>query len=318
MTFQEITRRIGKNLKYYDDTDGWLTTRDVTQTDIEDFANEVYTEEMFPLFASRWPHLFRTTATIDSWLISATVNSSSTGSTLVIDTDDNTEFANSMIGLTVYNETDDETRVIEDWTSTSTVTVDEAIDDDWDGDTIYVLGQEFAYGGDASDFHTLEQVSVKQESDWDYYRRCEVISKEEATKIGTDIYVDRTEIGSKAAPWAYPTTILDSSNMYVAIGIYPGFDEKVEEAIMIDYIAKPAAITGAGTTPIIPVQASMIAGGTMKAFQKMKDWEAAKHWEGKYLIAEKKDISRFRPTTTSDPRRIKVHRNAFYQHKRLI
>ena len=97
MQFDAIKKRVGKNIKYYSDDGGWLTSRDVTETDVGDYVNEVYTEELFPLFASRWPHLFRQSGYLNSWIMTATVNASSTASTLVIDTDSNTEFANGFL-----------------------------------------------------------------------------------------------------------------------------------------------------------------------------------------------------------------------------
>lgn len=79
-------------------------------------------------------------------IFSTTVSASSTGSTLVADTE---IFNSGMVGLTVSNTTDGTTRVITAYTNATTVTVDSAINDTWDTDTIkmYVEGKYLASNG---------------------------------------------------------------------------------------------------------------------------------------------------------------------------
>lgn len=311
MTYDQIKKRVGKNIKYYDDTNGWLTDRDVTETDIADFVNEIYTEEMFPLFASRWPHMFRQIGLLDNWVMSCTVNSSSTGTTLVIDNDTVSEFANSMEGLYVYNATDDETTKIVTFTSVSTVTVEDTIGDTWDGDTIYVLGEEFAFGSDASDIYTIESVGIKYSSDDTYFTKAQFRDK-------TDLFSVGNETGSKLTPFVYLTTVTESNLLYDAIGVFPKFDEKVSHAIEVNYVAKPQALSTATAVPAIPIQESLVAGATMRAYEKMQDFQSASYWQAKYERASKKEISRFRPNTTNIPINIRLNKNVYNIHKRLI
>lgn len=314
MTFTQITQRVGKNIKYYDDTNGWVTGRDVTETDIGEFVNEIYQEELFPLFSSRYPHLFRQTGLLDSHLFSTTVLASSTSTTLNITASASASFSNQMVGLTIYNSTDAETRTIDSYTSTSSVEVDTAIDDDWDGDTIYVCGAQFALGGDATDFVELERVRVKYDDDDDYIvaeiRDYQDIQIENQT-------IDLVSGGSQAYPEAYMTSVLDSSILYPAIGIRPAFDDYVTNAIEFDYIAKPATLSGS-QTPIIPISSSLIAGATMRAYDKKQDMPMSRYWAERYLIAQKKDISRYRPQTSNVPTKIRISRNAYYQQRRII
>jgi hypothetical protein len=314
MTFEEIVKRIGKNIKYYDDTNGWVTGRDVTETDIGDFVNEIYKEELFPLFSSRYPHLFRHTGLLPSHLFTTTALATSTGSTLEITASDSASFSNQMVGLTVYNSTDGDTRVIDSYTDTSTVVLTTAIDDDWDGDTIYVCGAVFALGGDATDFVELERVRVRYDTDDEYIvaeiRDLQDIMVENQT---TDILSG----GSQAYPEVYLTSVLDSAILYPAIGVRPGFDDYVLNALEFDYIAKPATLAGS-QTPIIPIHASLIAGGTMRAYDKKQDVPTSKYWAERYYVSQKRDISRYRPQTSNVPTKIRVSRNAYYQQRRVI
>lgn len=316
MTFDELKKRVGKNIKYYDETDGWVTSRDVTENDIGDYINEVYREDLFPLYASRWPHVFRHTGYLNSWLMSATVNAASTGTTLIIDSDDDTAFANIMEGLRVYNETDDEYAYIETYTDTDEVTLDTTIGDTWDGDTIYILGQEFAFGGDATDYISIERIKVKYDSDDDYVF-AELRDKQDLFQRFEE-QADPGDEGSELTPYVYLTGIQDSGNMYQGIGVFPRFTEKVSKAIEMDYIAKPGEMTGSADTPVIPFSQSLICGATMKAYEKKQDMERARYWQGKYELAMKKDISRYRPLTTNVPVDMKITRSAYHIHRRNI
>jgi hypothetical protein len=74
-------------------------------------------------------------------IASGTAASSSTGSTLVATTE---IFTPGVVGLTIHNTTEGTTRVITGYTASSsgtTVTVDSAINDTWDGDTIKIYGE---------------------------------------------------------------------------------------------------------------------------------------------------------------------------------
>lgn len=110
MTFDNLKKQVGKNIKYYNDTDGWLTGRDVTEADIGQMLNQLYRDDLFAMFATQYPHLFRQVATADSWIATGTVDAASTGTTLVTTA---SIFNNSMEGLYVYNADLDTTTQIE-------------------------------------------------------------------------------------------------------------------------------------------------------------------------------------------------------------
>lgn len=63
---------------------------------------------------------------------------SSTGSTLVAATE---IFTPGVVGLTIHNINDTATRIITGYTNATTVTVNSAINDTWDGDTIVIYGE---------------------------------------------------------------------------------------------------------------------------------------------------------------------------------
>lgn len=306
-TFDQLKKKVGKKIKYYDDTNGWKTGRDVTEDDIGEFINEVYIEELFPAFAARYPHMFRQTGYLDSWIVSGTVHSSSTGSTLIATS---SIFTNGMVGLKVYNETDEETVEITGYTSGTTVTIDTTIDDTWDGDTIYIIGKEFSFGGDATDLFSVESISVKYDSADTTYNKAELRELE-------DLYPVGDEIGTQSNPFSYLTVIKTSSGLKQGFGVFPQLDEKVSKAIFINYIAKPVALSADGDIPIIPTQSSLICGATVKCFENMQNFSKANYWLGKYELAQKRDLSRYRPKTSSRLRKIRISGNAYLLHSRI-
>lgn len=312
LTYDDLKKRIGKNIKYYNDVDGWRTNRDITEEDIAEYVNEIYLEELFPLYVTRYPHLFRHTGLLNSWIITATVDASSTGSTLIIDTS-SAEFSNSMVGLKVFNETDGETAEITAFTNNSTVTLDTTIGDTWDGDTIFVLGQEFALGGDAVDLRSIERVKVQYD---DAANARPVVgtvrNKQDFIDTGLEIF-DRTY------PFVYLTSIQDATaGMTQAIGILPKFDKKISNAIEFDYVARPNPLEADTDLPIIQAAESIIAGGTMKCYEKRQNGSLASYWLNKYERAKRRDISRYRATTSNVPRRVVPSKYTYFMHNRRI
>lgn len=308
LTFENLKERVGKNLKYYNDTDGWKTDRDVTETDIGEFVNEIYTEELFPLYASRYPHLFRQTGYLNSWLDSFTVSASSTSTTLVSGT---SVFTNGMVGLTLYNETDDEYAVIDSYTNATTVTLDTTIGDTWDGDTVYILGQVFTFGGDAVDLFTVESISLRYNSTDINISKAEMRDEE-------DVYFTGDEIGSQSRPLVYLTSVNTATGLQAGFGILPKFTKKVTKGIKVVYIAKPSAMTNASDVPILPIDSSLIAGATARAFEEMQEFQKANYWMSKYELKKKQDLSRYKPQTSNRPVQIKLNRNVSYIHRRII
>jgi len=304
-TFAEIKNRVGQNIKYYDGS-AWLTTRDVTETDVGDFINEIYTEDLFIYVQSRYPEFYRNRATADSWIATGTVNATSAGTTLVATT---SIFNNSMIGLNVFNGTDNESAKIAAYTSASTVTLDTSIGDTWDGDTIYVLGQEFAIGGaDAADIYEIEDVGIKFNSTAQYYTRCE-------NRDETDFLQYGDELAIESKPFFYQTTTSVIGVPTTTIGVLPKFREKLSKAIKMTYTARPAEMSGDSDVPRVPSVLPLIYGATMRAYEKMQDYESAQHWQSRYELSRVRMLAQFKFKSKS---KIRVKSRISDLHKRYI
>ncbi len=298
-TFLEIQKAVGKKLKRYDDTQGWYaSTTDITQTDVKEIINEVYINELVPLFINKFPDTFRVLSKANSWIATGTVNATSTASTLVATT---SIFTNSMIGLYVYNSTDDEKIKIEDYTSATTVTLESAISDTWDGDTIYIIGQEFSFGGDANDIYQLESVGVKYNSTDQYYKTAMFVDKNQ-------LFFQGWEAGSSALPYVYQTTLNIGGVLTSGIGLFPGFQNKVSNALMISALVTPASLSADSDVPRMPVANALIAGAVKKGFEQKHDFDKANYWAQQYEMLTNRAVSRYvpnraRPRVTTEPNR---------------
>lgn len=285
-TFDQLKKRVGKYLKRYDDTNGWKASNtDVTEDDVEEFINETYLEELAPLFINKFPENFRTKARTNSWIATGTVDVSSTSTTLVATS---SIFTSSMVGLKIWNDTDEELAEITDYTDASTLTLDTAIGNTWDGDTIYVLGKEFSFGGDASDLYQLESIGIKYSTSSQYYQKATLIDEPTLFRQGW-------EEGSEASPYVYLTTLSVNGSLLSGVGISPKFSKKVTDAIEISALVRPPALSADGDIPRLPVANALIAGAVMKGFEMKQEFEKAAIWAQKYQKATFESVARYAP-----------------------
>jgi len=280
LTLLEMKRRAGKILQIYSTAGGWLTNRGVAEVDIEEIANDTYRNDIFPLFAPHNPSDFRRVGYADNWVANGTVSASSTASTLVATT---AIFNASMVGLTVNNSTDSVSAVITAFTSTTTVTVDVVIGDTWDGNSIFVLGKEFSFGGDGNDIWMIETVAAKY-SDTATYKT--VFSK----GLKHDIYQQGNESGSDGYPVFYTTNLTVNGIDVLGIGIEPRFKSKISQAFEINYIQLPAAMTDASTLRIPHLDLALIDAMVSRGYDLKQDSKRAQMWWDRY---EKKRMDAF-------------------------
>lgn len=283
-TYLQLQERVGKNHKYYDGS-SWITGADLTQEDIQDFINEIYLLEVAPKFQVQYPHIFRQTAQADSWISTGTAGAGLSGSTLTATT---SIFTNAMVGLWVYNDTEDEKTKITGYTSDTEVTVENSDISDWSGDTVYVLGQEFAIGGDATDIISVESVGVKMQSSDSYFKKAKERVKEDYIQSGYETI-------SKTNPLYYLTSVDVNGTATTAIGILPQFEEKISNAIEIDYVARPDALSSDTDKTILPNDSAIISGATMRGFEKRQDSQRASYWRGVYQQDIRTMLSTYRP-----------------------
>jgi hypothetical protein len=300
MTFTNIKKRVASNLGYVDSSGDLLASKDITATDLGNWINDRYIDDLFSFLSSQYPEDFTQVGKLNFYKTTGTVDAASTSTTLVAT---GNIFNNGMVGDTVYNSTDGETAVVTAYTSATTVTIDTEIDDDWDGDTIYVLGHEFGLGGNATDIRSILRVGVKYDSDDDYYTTCEYLPKNKVFESGDETYYE-------SAPIWYPTTVDISSVPTTAIGILPEASENVANGVEIEYIEQPAALSSDSDVPRLPLgsHSTLVYGATADAMRKLMRLDEADRFEQLYQQGKLEMVTSYLLTRGSGTPKVRASR----------
>lgn len=300
MTFTNIKKRIASNIGYVDSSGDILTGKDITETDIGNWVNNLYLDDLVAELATQYPEDFEQVAKANFYKTSSTINSIS-GTTLVID---DANFVNSMVGDNVYNSTRSSYIAINSYTDTTTVELDSSPTDWVATDTVYILGHEFVLGGNATDSRGVTKVSVKYDSTATYYSTARKVSRTLALRTGNETY-------STGSPIWYPTTSKVESVMVSAIGILPEPTSVVTKGIRIEYTQFPAELSSDDDTPRLPLgsHSILIDGGTAEAFRKLRVLDQADRYSRIYNMGKLNAVASYALTRGAGPVKVYPSRN---------
>lgn len=276
MDLQTIRKRVASNISIVD-SNGDLLTTDISSADIDNWINDRYLEEIFPAFADRRPNFYMTEGTFPNYVTTGTVSASSTGSTLVATT---AIFTNNMIDGWAYNSTDDEALRITGYTNTTTLTLEDDIDDTWDGDTIYIFTGVFTFDISGTSMYRPDWIGVKYASTDKDFTRC-VVAEDR------DLYIDArgrntNDSFSQKTPTYTFETVSVSSLPTSGIKIQPfNWQEAISEGVFVRYIKKPAIMTNNTDIPRLPIghHKILVYGATADALRKLGKYNEAMAWD---------------------------------------
>jgi len=292
MDLQGMRNRVFSYINYVDGSADPITNSDITTTEVDRWINDRYLEDLFPEYASLHPEYYSAEAVIDNYAATGTVAAGSTSSTLVAST---AIFTSNMVDGIAYNSTDDETRKITAYTNTTTVTVDSAIDDDWDGDTIYIFTGLFTYA-DTYLVHKPIWVGVKWTSSDLDFTRCDPLKDEDLYNSSRGRTADT--LFSQAYPVYTFQTESVSSVPTSTIKIRP-FDwtANIEDSVYLKYVKKPAELTNTTDVPRIPLggHKGIVFGATADALMKLEKFDQANQYEAKFIEAKQR-LMKIRPS----------------------
>lgn len=297
MTRDEIKIEIAKNINQLSSDETTIVDGKITETSINRKINNLYRDELFMMLSDRYPNDFeRVTVPRQMYTATGTVDASSTSTTLVTTSD---VFTNDMEGFYVENATDSEKIKIASYTSSTTVTLESSIGDTWDGDTIYVLGNVYTFGGDASDLKEVRNVGVKYDSSNDYFRKCERREYNDAFYYGNEEF-------SEYSPIFYLTTVkTDSTTISNAIGIFPR-PGNYTDLLQIRYIEKPPELTGSDSPRLAVAGVGEVLVNGVTAWAKHvkgeSDWG---EWFSMYQDGQQRILNTYKPKARSGPSKIR-------------
>jgi hypothetical protein len=271
MTRAQIKRAIAENLEQLDSDMTTIIDGKVTATGIENRINYVYREELFPLFSDKFSIDFeQRTNPLNTYTTTGTVSASSTGTTLVAGSN---IFSQNMVGFRVYNVIDEEFATITAYTSATTVTVNVTLGDTWDGDTIYVLGNEFTYGTALSDLKEIKRVEIKYASTDTEWIEMQEIDQSLAQNVRSTVN-----------PGYYRTSLLVGDELVAAIGIDP-YPQYYNGLLKITYIKRPKELSSDSDSPVlnVPGISQVIIDGVTAWGKGLKgEWDDADRYRAQY------------------------------------
>jgi len=284
MQYSAIKTRVASNIGYVDSSGDILASKDITETDIGNWVNDRYRTDLFTVLATEYPEDFEVVATANFYKTSSTIDTISSTTLTISDANFNT----GMVGDRVYNSTQGSYEEIASYTSTTVVTLD-AAQSSWEaGDTVYVLGHEFAIGGDADDLVFIRRVGVKYDTSDEYYRTCHQRDENDLYKSGNESY-------SEVYPVWYQTSSLVSSVLTTTIGILPEPTENITNGIELRYVQLPGEMSSDSDVPRLPLNAHALLakGATADALRKMFRFEEAMSWEAEYKMGKAEMLSNY-------------------------
>lgn len=310
MDLETLRKRVFSDISYVDSSGDPLADKDISEDDVDNWINDRYLEELFPEYARLKPEFYSQESKAANYQATGTVHATSTSTTLDATT---AIFTSNMVDGIVYSSTSDESRKITAYTDTTTVTVDSAIDDDWDGDTIYVFTGIVTLGGNATDTDRIYWVGIKYDSDDEDYTRC--ISREDRDMYRRKRGREWSGRFSRTAP-EYSFDTVDVSGVPTSAIVIRPFDWEAADttAIYIKYTEKPAALSSDTDVPRLPIahHKILVYGAVADAYLEMENAGMADKFEGKYKEA-------FRRLSRSHPaERKKRQINFMRRHNRLF
>lgn len=305
MNFINLQKRVAENLNMLSGDDSTIIEGKVTVDSIKRAINDVYLEILFPIISNKFPKEFEQfTYPLNTYTTTGTVDISSTGKTLVSTT---SIFANSMEGFRVYNSDLDVTARIVKFTNATTVQLDIDINDDWDGDTIYILGNEFTFGNETLDLKEVSGVYIKY-----------LGSEQDFTPVSrTDNKLARfrERYYSTHEPYFYNTVVKVGNDTYPAVGILP-FPVSINGQILFSYIQKPSPLVNDSDEPRLKttgLHQVIINGATAQckriqgAFEEASQYEEVNRRTGDILPKGTAAlIASYQPNTRSGAKTLKL------------
>lgn len=308
MTFTNLQKRVFSYLNRVDST-GAATTTEILSSDVQNWLNDRYIEDLVPEYYRVNPKYYEQEAWMDSWCATGTVSATSTSSTLVAST---AIFTENMVDGIVNNTTDSESRNITAYTDTSTVTVDSAIDDDWDSDTIYVHNGLYGFDTDATDLLGIHYVGVKYASTDDDYTRAIAVDERDIFKYRKGR--SKFTTFSQVAPVYVLETIDVSSVPKTGIRIFPfDWSTYLADAIYLRYGELPAAMSSDSDVPRLPLgfHKLLVYGATADGLRKLEKFNEADRFEQLYQNSLRKLLRVRQIERSSRTIRTKRYRNYY-------
>ena len=315
MTLSEMAIAVAENLNIIAADHQTVVSNQIDLTSIYNKINRLYREEIFPLISDKFPNDFiQRMYPQNTFTVQGVVDATYSTNTLVSTTNifDNTmETFQVEITDPVSGETIQKVR-LKTFVSPTEFELEEDLPTGLSGDVIFVLGNEFSFGGDVADIKEVLSASIKY-NEKDIFRKCEYREKRDVISYGAE-----WTVGMK--PLWYLTSIRQSGANVSSIGFLP-FPTSHDGAWAIEYIARPAFMS-ANDEPRLNIQGvseTLINGATAWGFRIFRMFQEATVYEGLYVgtpgdkmpSGKAGLIKNYKPKTRQGPTKLRL--GSYYQ-----
>jgi hypothetical protein len=303
MNREQIRKRAARILNQLASDESTIISGQITETAFNEYIDDTDREDLYPILSNYFPDDYsQWTYPQATYTATSTIASVSTTTLNVNDS----IFQNSMEGLYIENITQDEKIKIATYVSATQVVMESTVAA-WDpSDTIYVLGNIYTFGGDASNIKEIVKAEIKYTGNEERFINCDIRDEDDVIETNLELY-------SKSGPIAFPTTVTVSGVLTPAIGFLPHPDSYAGKW-RTKRIRRPAALTDS-TEPVlnrIGISDQIINGTVAKCFRALGMFDKAAQFEeldrrtGQVLpkgtLAK---IATYRPKSRGKPQRIR-------------
>ncbi len=304
MTKANIRTQVARNLRLLSSDEATIISDSNVTTDGLDIAiDQIYRDEVAQILMDKYPSDFeRTTFPLNTYT-STLVVTTVVGTTL---TAPEGTFSNFDEGFTIQNPTHNEFIKIATYTSDTEVELATEPVNTWDGDTVYVLGNEFFFEGDAVDLRENTLVGIKYKSTDNDYIYATLRRKHEIVPLNSEYF-------STSSPVMYLTSITKEdlstgiTTFLRGVGILP-YPEYYNGKVQITYIQRPPELED--TEEPIPyvsgISEAIIRGVTAWGARVLQDYALADRFDALYKEQLSTIINSYKPRSRGKPSMLRL------------
>lgn len=292
MNFGDIKKRVASYINRLN-TDDVIVDADVTESDIANYINDRYREEIFPAYSNIRQSFYTQESTAPAYQESGTIASVST---TTLNTTEGI-FSDNMIGAKVYNLEQEETIKIVGYTDTTTVTMDSTVAAWEAGDTIYVITGTYVLAGDlATDYVKSTWVGIKYNYNDEDFQRASIYKENDYGMFGDRKGRSKDEEFNQLQPKYFFDTVDvgGSPQSVITIRPIPDYSSFIDgdgnlvtdrEPIFVKYVEFPKALSNDTDVPRLPLgfHDILVFGATADCLRKMEKYQQSQVYEQLFM-----------------------------------
>lgn len=289
MTLQEMRTEVARNVNVLTD-DGIISSGRVTQAAIDNKINQIYRDVIGQKLMSKYPNDFIADLRPQQTFTNTSTISDVSGTTITAAAN---IFSSYDVGCQIENPTRSEKARIQTYNNPQQVIVETAPTSDWVGDTVYVLGNHFTLGGQATDLKEFKQIKIKYQPD-DTPAPATFVNYRDTDWAQPDDF-------SKYTPAFRQKAIKTTAGAVNGIEIMPRPTSYLGE-ITGSYVEQPPKLVNDTDTPrlaVVGISEALIMGASAHMAVLQGDYDRAQQYRASFQEALEFAFNSYRPKSSN-------------------